>query len=63
LQAALSAFVPDGEAIVVTVTAPIRLPAKTAAELEGKIRDGLARRPAQREISDTICGNQVRFAL
>jgi hypothetical protein len=63
LQAALSAFVPDGEAIVVTVTAPIRLPAKTAAELEGKIRDGLARRPAQLEISDTICGNQVRVRL
>ena len=49
LQAALSEFVPDGEAVILTITAPIRLPSKTAAALESKIRDCLARRSAQVE--------------
>ena len=63
LQAALSASVPDGAAVVLTVTAPIRLAAKTAAALESNIRDGLARRPARVELKDAICGNQIRVRL
>ena len=63
LQAALSELVPDGEAVVLTVTAPIRLPAKAAAALESEIRDCLARRSAHAEIKDSICGNQVRVRL
>ena len=65
LQAALSGIVPDGEAVVVTITAPIRLPAKTAAALAGKVRDRLAHRSAwQRsawmKFEDTIHGNRIR---
>jgi hypothetical protein len=63
LQATLSEFVPDGEAVVLTITAPIRLPSKTAAALESKIRDCLARRSAQVEVRDTIHGNQIRVRL
>jgi hypothetical protein len=63
LRAALSEVVADGEAVVLTVTAPIRLPAKTAAALEARVRDGLAGRPAQMEIKAAICGNQVRARL
>jgi hypothetical protein len=63
LQAALSGLVPDGEAVILTVTAPIRLPSKTAAALEGRIRDCLARRSAPVEVKDTINGNQIRFRL
>jgi hypothetical protein len=63
LQAALSAFVPDGEAVLVTVTAPIRLPSKTAVALESQVRGELARRPAQLEIKETICGNHIRVRL
>ena len=63
LRAGLSEVVPDGEAVVLTVTAPIRLPAKTAAALESRIRDGLAGRPTRVEIEETICGNQVRARL
>ena len=33
LQAALSASVPDGRTLIVTITAPIRVPSKTAAAL------------------------------
>ncbi len=60
LQAALSQFVPDGEAVVVTVAAPVRLASKTTAELERRIKDVLARRSARAEIKDTINGNQIR---
>jgi hypothetical protein len=60
LQAALTKFVPDGEAVIVTCTAPIRLGSKTAAELESKIRDRLARRSAKADIQDTINGNHIR---
>jgi hypothetical protein len=61
LQAALSAFIPDGEAVVLTITAPIRLPARTAAALEATIRDCLSRRSAPAEVTETICGNHIRI--
>jgi hypothetical protein len=60
LRAGLSEFVPDGEAVVLTITAPIRVPSKTAAALETIVRDRLARRSTPVEIKDTICGNQIR---
>ena len=63
LQAALQPAVPEGQAVIVTVTAPIRLPAKTASALEDKIRTLLARRTAWREIKHTIHGNRVRIRL
>jgi hypothetical protein len=63
LQAALSESVPDGEAVVLTITAPIRLPSKTAAVLESKIRDCLARRAAPVDVDDLIYGNQIRVRL
>jgi hypothetical protein len=63
LQAALGGLVPDGQALMLTVTAPIRLPGKTAAALESRIRDCLARRSAPVEIRDTIHGNRVRVRL
>lgn len=63
LQAALSEIVPDGAAVVLTVTAPIRLPGETAAALEAMIREGLARRPAKVEIKDWVHGNRIRARL
>jgi hypothetical protein len=61
LQAALSRSVPDGRALIVTITAPIKVPTKTAAELEISIRADLARRlEAARH---TIHGNQIRVRL
>jgi len=63
LRAALAELVPDGEAVILTVTAPIRLPSKTAAALESRIRDRLARRSARVEIKDMIHGNETRVRL
>jgi hypothetical protein len=63
LQAALSEVVPDGQAVILTITAPIRLPARTAAALEDRIRVCLARRSAPVEIKDTIHGNGIRIRL
>lgn len=63
LQAALCEFVPDGQAVILTVTAPIRLPSKTAAALEQEIRACLARRSAPVEVKDTIHGNRIRVRL
>jgi hypothetical protein len=63
LQTALSQLVPDGQTVVLAVTAPIRQHTKTAVALESRIQDGLARRSARMEIKDTICGNGVRVRL
>jgi hypothetical protein len=63
LQANLTAAVPDGTTVVVTITAPIRLASKTAALLEGKIRTLLATRSTGRDRKDTIHGNRVRIRL
>ena len=63
LQAALGESVPDGKTLIVTITAPIRVPSKTAAALEDTIRTCLARRSAQADVKDTIHGNEIRVRL
>jgi len=61
LQAALIETVPDGITVLLTITAPIRLPSKTAAALEDKIRTLIGRGSAGRDVSETINGNRVRI--
>ncbi len=61
LQAVLGKTVPDGMTVVVTITAPIRLPSKTAASLEGKIQTLVRRGSPSRDEKDTIHGNGVRI--
>lgn len=63
LKAALNGIVPDGMTVLLTITAPIRLPSKTAALLEDKARTLLGPESTRREESDTICGNHVRIRL
>lgn len=57
VQDALSADVPAGKCVLVTVTAPIRQPSKTAAEIEIRIREALRR--GKNEIVETIHGNEI----
>jgi hypothetical protein len=63
LQDALSASVPDDRTLVLTITAPIRVPAKTVAALEDNIRTYLARQSAVGEARYTIHGNQIWVRL
>jgi hypothetical protein len=63
LQDSLRQVVPDNKTVILTVTAPIWLPSKTAAALEDKIRNCLARGSAQAEVRDTILGNQIRVRV
>ena len=63
LQAALGDTVPDGITVVVTITAPIRVPAKTAAALEDKIQTVFERGSPGRDQKHTIHGNRVRIRL
>jgi hypothetical protein len=57
LQAALTKVIPDEEAVIFTVTAPIRLPAKTAAVVESLVRDGLP----SGDRREVVHGNHVRI--
>jgi hypothetical protein len=63
LQATLGETVPDGMTVLLTITAPIRLPSKTAAALEVKIQILLGRESAGRNAKDTIHGNRVQIRL
>ena len=63
LQASLGGTVPDGLTVLLTITAPIRLPAKTAASLEDKIQSLLGRGSPGRDEKGTIHGNRVRIRL
>ena len=63
LQIALEEAVPPGKTLIVMVTAPIRLPAKTAAALAEKIPNFLTQSSKRRELRDTINGNEVRARL
>jgi hypothetical protein len=62
LQANVAETVPHGTTVLVTITAPIRLPSRTAAALEDKIQT-LCRKSTVRDEKDTICGNHVRIRL
>lgn len=63
LQATLGATAPDGMTVLLTVTAPIRLPSKTAAALEEKIQTLLGRGSPRRDERDTIHGNRVQIRI
>ena len=63
LKATLGEAVPDGVAVLLTITAPIRLPSKTTASLEDKIRALLGRGSPGRDEKDTIHGNRVQLRL
>jgi hypothetical protein len=55
--------VPDSTTVLLTITAPIRLPAKTAAALEVKIPMLLERGSPARDEKDTIHGNCVQIRI
>jgi hypothetical protein len=57
LQTNLADAVPEATIVLVTITAPIRVPAKTAAELEERIRHA----PRERDMKATIHGNRVHI--
>jgi hypothetical protein len=63
LRATLGGIAPEGTTVLLTITAPIRLPSKTAASLEHRIRTRLGRRTAGREDTATIHGNRVRIRM
>jgi hypothetical protein len=63
LKATLGEIVPDGMTVLLTITAPIWLPSKTAASLEDKIHTLLGRRSPGRDAKDTIHGNRVQIRL
>ena len=58
LQAALEDRVPSGSVLLITVTAPIRLPARTVVEIQARLARGL---PVA--FSRIICGNRVRAQM
>jgi hypothetical protein len=63
LQATLSETVPDGMIVLLTITAPIRLPSKTAASLEDKIETLIERGLFGRDEKDIIHGNRVQIRV
>jgi hypothetical protein len=63
LRAKLGGTVPDGMTVLLTITAPIHLPSKTATSLEDKIQTLLARGAPGRDEKDTIHGNRVHIRL
>lgn len=63
LQASLDDTVPDGMTVLLAISAPIRLPSKTAAALEDKIGTLLGRGSLGRDAKDTIHGNRVHIRL
>ncbi len=63
LQDALRDDVPNGMTLLFTVTAPILVPGKTAAELANRVRDWLKSRNAPAATRYTIERNAIRVRL
>jgi hypothetical protein len=61
LQTTLSEAVPTGTTVLLTITAPIRLPLKTAESLEENVRRLIARGSPTRGVSVSLHGNRVRI--
>ena len=61
MQMSLREAVPRGATVLLTITAPIRLPSKTAAVLEEKIQAVVNRGSTARDRRYTIHGNRVRI--
>jgi len=57
LQSTLAEVVPEQQAVLFTVSAPVKHPAKTIAALEILVRGSFS----CGEIKDTVHGNKVRF--
>ena len=63
LHTTLGETVPEGITVLLTITAPIHLPSKTAASLEDKIQTLLRRASADRDVKDTLHRNRVQIRL
>src|SRR5579864_1228457 len=63
LQVTVGETMPAGMTVLLTITAPIRLPAKTAASLEDRIHTLVERGAPGRDEKDTIHGNGVHIRL
>lgn len=64
LQVALDEAVPAGSTLIVTITAPIHVAARTAAALESELRPWLSHRSRRvSETRHTLHGNQIRARL
>jgi hypothetical protein len=63
LRGALGRSVPDGRTVAVTITAPIRLAAKTTAALEERVRGLLEKGSTGRDEKAEIHGNRVRIRV
>ncbi len=57
VKTALSEIVAENQTVIFMLTAPIRLPSRTAAAMEALARDGFA----GNDIHRTIHGNQIRM--
>jgi hypothetical protein len=63
LRDSLQDAVPDGETLVFTITAPIRMWTKTASVLEEAIRDGLGRQSSFSNNKHAIHNNHIEVRL
>jgi hypothetical protein len=63
LRTALQDEVPAGVTVALTVTAPIRQPAKTATAVADRIRTLLGKRSKQAELTKAINANQIQIRL
>jgi hypothetical protein len=59
LEQSLADVVPDGAVVIVTISAPIRLPAKTVATVEERVRSAAVRSRSRIDADETIHGNAV----
>ena len=63
LRASVERAVPIGETVIVTITAPIKLPAKTAYELERLVKDFPESRIRHQDRRVTIFHNEISLRV
>jgi hypothetical protein len=63
MRAALRESAPSGTTGILTITAPIRVPAKTVAALDERMRSALDDKARSATLVETISGNAVRLRI
>jgi molybdenum cofactor biosynthesis enzyme len=61
IRTAIENEVPKGSVVIITITAPIKIPAKTEKEIIGEVKDILVKGKNYMDTSFTVFENKVRI--
>jgi len=63
LQQSLNDAIPDGVTIILTISAPVRVPAATVKAIDQRLRREFLSRSAEQDFRESVLGNDVHVRI